>query len=121
MLCIPVAFNDLAHAAMLVHEMQIVKQLAEVCTSASDVTGEARLETIRARLVAERLRCATSSSFLPLFHFVVDPLVPRSDQGSLRLPCACSARRVDLLLWNYFGKQHINNIASKHAKAFALA
>jgi len=42
--CMQVAFNVPAHAAMLVHELQIVKQLAEVCTSASDVTGEVRLE-----------------------------------------------------------------------------
>ena len=46
--CMQVAFNVPAHAAMLVHELQIVKQLAEVCTSASDVTGEVRLETTRA-------------------------------------------------------------------------
>ena len=43
--CMQVAFNVPAHAAMLVHELQIVKQLAEVCTSASDVTGEVRLES----------------------------------------------------------------------------
>jgi hypothetical protein len=43
--CMQVAFNVPAHAAMLVHELQIVKLLAEVCTSASDVTGEVRLES----------------------------------------------------------------------------
>ena len=30
--CIQAALNDPAHAAMLVHEMQILKQLAEACT-----------------------------------------------------------------------------------------
>ena len=57
---------------MLVHEMQIGKQLADVRMSESEVAGEVRLETVRARLVAEGLPCATSSSFLHLFEFVVE-------------------------------------------------
>jgi len=61
-LCIQAALNDPAHAAMLVHEMQLVKQLSEVCTKESDVAGEVRLETIRVRLVSEGLPCASSSS-----------------------------------------------------------
>jgi len=61
--CIQSALNDPAHAAMLVHEMQIVKQLADVCTKESDVAGEVRLETIRAQLISEGLPCASSNSF----------------------------------------------------------
>ena len=71
-LCIQAALNDPAHAAMLVHEMQIVKQLADVCTKESDVAGEVRLETIRAQLMSEGLPCASSNSFLPLLQFVVE-------------------------------------------------
>ena len=71
-LCIQAALNDPAHAAMLVHEMQIVKQLPDVCTQESDVAGEVRLETIRAQLISEGLPCAPSNSFLPLLQFVVE-------------------------------------------------
>ena len=70
--CIQAALNDPAHAAMLVHEMQILKQLAEACTAECDVAGHVCLETVKARLVAEGLPCATSSSFLPLLHFVAE-------------------------------------------------
>ena len=57
---------------MLVHEMQIVKQLSDFCTKESDVAGEVRLETIRAQLMSEGLPCASSNSFLPLLQFVVE-------------------------------------------------
>ncbi|MFM7988551.1 MAG: hypothetical protein ACKPKO_55485, partial [Candidatus Fonsibacter sp.] len=60
-LCIQAALNDPANAAMLVHEMQIVKQLAQYCTAESNLAGEVRVETIRARLIAEGMPCATSS------------------------------------------------------------
>ena len=47
-LCIQAALIAPAHTAMLVHEMQIVKQLSKVCTNESDVAGDVRLVTIRA-------------------------------------------------------------------------
>ena len=54
-LWIQAALIDTAHAAMLVHDMQIMKQLSNVCTNESDVAGEVRLVTIRARLISEGL------------------------------------------------------------------
>ena len=119
-LCIQVALNDPAHAAMLVHEMQIVKQLADVCTAESNVAGEVRLETIRARLVAEGVPCATTSSFLPLLQFVVEqggnnkhgfveslvefhqlfvnPRVRRLREAHFRVVCALPSPRLRLVL-----------------------
>ena len=119
-LCIQAALNDPARAAMLVHEMQIVKQLADVCTAESNVAGEVRLETIRARLVAEGVPCATTSSFLPLLQFVVEqggnnkhgfveslvefhqlfvnPRVRRLREAHFRVVCALPSPRLRLVL-----------------------
>ena len=113
--CIQVALNDPAHAAMLVHEMQILKQLAEACTAECDVARHVCLETVKARLVAEGLPCATSSVCLPLLHFVVEqggnrkhgfvqslvychqlfvnPWIRRLRESHFRVVCALPCRR----------------------------
>ena len=115
--CMQVAFNVPAHAAMLVHEMQIVKQLAEVCTSASDVTGEVRLESHprvsspKAFLARPQARSCPCCSLLWIRWRLV---LSKAAYG-----CLASALRDGWI--DYFGPQHMNNISSKLAKAFALA
>ena len=115
--CMQVAFNVPAHAAMLVHELQIVKQLAEVCTSASDVTGEVRLEnhprvsSPKAFLARPQARSCPCCSLLWIRWRLV---LSKAAYG-----CLASALRDGWI--DYFGPQHMNNISSKLAKAFALA
>ena len=111
-----VAFNVPAHAAMLVHELQIAKQLAEVCTSASDVTGEVRLESHprvsspKAFLARPQARSCPCCSLLWIRWRLV---LSKAAYG-----CLASALRDGWI--DYLGPQHINNIMSKHAKSFAL-
>jgi hypothetical protein len=52
-MCIQAALNDPANAMMVMHEMQVIRQLASVCSLEGTVSLQASVESVRARLGAE--------------------------------------------------------------------
>jgi hypothetical protein len=118
--CIQAALNDPANAMMLVHEMQIINQMSQVCILERDKAGEVSVQTVRDRLRREGSALADSAAFLPLLQFVleqgaggknafVDPLVafhqlfvnPRSRrlrESHFRVVCQLKFPRLRLVL-----------------------
>ena len=72
LVCIQAALNDPAHANMLVHEMQIIKQMSRACMSECNKAGEVSVQAVRARLRAEGSALAETAAFLPLLQFVLE-------------------------------------------------
>ena len=69
-MCIQAALNDPANAMMVMHEMQVIRQLASVCALEGTVSSQASVATVRARLSAVGFPVAECANFEVLLEFV---------------------------------------------------